>query len=57
LSLSAHTNGFLLWRDQLPFAEMDKDNPFIISCYENGLFRQELGDYLRKKGFHNVSIK
>lgn len=56
LSLSAHTDGFLLWRDQLPIAEIDKKNPFIINCYENGLFKQELSDYLRKKGFHNVTF-
>lgn len=57
LSLSAIDDGFTWWRGCLPIAQVSSANPFTINCFENGLFRQEIIDFLRNKGFQNVNIQ
>lgn len=57
LSLSVIDDGFTWWRDCLPIAQVSRKNPLKIDCFENGLFRQEILDFLNKKGFHNVEIR
>ena len=57
LSLSAIDGGLTWWRDCLPIAQVDIDEPFKINCFENGMFRQEIADFLGRKGFYNVEIR